>query len=320
MVTPAAFAPLRIVFFGTPAFAVPTLERLLDSPHRVCGVVTQPDRPRGRGQQVTPSPVKTLALAHTLPVCQPRRLGEPDVLATLTGWAPDLGVVVAYGRIIPDAVLAIPRLGMINVHGSLLPRYRGAAPVHRAVIDGAPETGITIMRVVTRLDAGPMIATRRRPIGPDETSDAVERDLAVIGAALLEEVVQAMAAGPVADEAQDDRLATYAAKITKEEGLIDWSRPAIDLHNRVRGLHPWPHTYTFLNGARLTIRRAHVEPGHTDREPGTVLHASKGTLHVATGQGGVLAIDEIQAEGRRPLPTRDFLTGHRIAVGARLTS
>jgi len=227
--------------------------------------------------------------------------------------------VVAYGRIIPDVVLELPSLGMINVHASLLPKYRGAAPVHRAVIDGAHETGVTIMRVTTLLDAGRMLAKAHRPIEPDETSDVVEQDLSVIGAALLVQVVDALAKGPLDGEPQDDRLSTYAAKITRDDGIIDWQLPAVDIHNRVRGLHPWPHAYTFLEGNRLTIRRTHVMPGQTDREPGTVVSAGKEALVVATGQGGLLAIDEIQADGRRPLPTRDFLAGRPIAVGARLT-
>jgi methionyl-tRNA formyltransferase len=315
----SAPSPLRIVFFGTPEFAVPTLTRLLESRHTVCGVVTQPDRARGRGQHVTPSPVKALAIAHQLPVVQPTRLADPDLLATIADWRPDLGVVVAYGRIIPDALLSLPPMGLINVHASLLPKYRGAAPVHRAVIDGQAETGVTIMRVVTLLDAGQMIATRVRPIGPDETSDVVERDLSRIGADLLLEVVDAMAAGPVAGEPQDDTLSTYAPRLTKEEGLLDWSLPAADLHNRIRGLHPWPLACTYLDGQRLTIRRAHVEAGRTDQEPGTVVHAGKDTLQVATGDGGLIGIDEIQADGRRPLATREFLAGRPIAAGARLT-
>ncbi len=169
---------MRVVFFGTPQFAVPSLEHLIESPHQVVGVVTQPDRPRGRGQKVTDAPVKMTAIAHGLPVFQPARLRDPEVAQTLTNWAPDLGVVAAYGKILPESVLNLPRFGMINVHASLLPRYRGAAPVQRAVIDGEPQTGVTIMRMVAALDAGGMFAKVTRPIGPDETSDVVERDLA----------------------------------------------------------------------------------------------------------------------------------------------
>lgn len=306
-----------VVFFGTPQFAVPTLRRLLDSPHRVAGVVTQPDRPRGRGQKVTHSPVKALALERGLPVFQPDRLKPPDVSDTLRAWQPDLGVVAAYGRIIPEQLLTIPRLGMINVHASLLPRYRGAAPVHRAVINGDRETGVTIMRVVKELDAGAMFATVTRPIGPDETSDVVEEALAELGASLLLAVLDEIAAGTAHEEPQDDLQATYAPRLTKEEGLIDWSQSAAQIHNQVRGLHPWPHAYSFLNGARLIIRRSRVgaDAGAPHRsEPGTVTQIAPDALVVAAGQGQ-LDILEVQPEGRRPMLARDFTAGHRLSPG-----
>jgi len=197
-------APLRIVFLGTPQFAVPTLQALIASRHQVCGVVTQPDRARGRGQRVSYAPVKTVAVERGLPLLQPGQLRDPEVDATLRTWRIDLGVVAAYGKIIPNALLALPRLGMINVHASLLPRYRGAAPVHRAVINGECETGVTIMRVERRLDAGPMFATSVRPIGPDDTSDAVERDLSQMGATLLVNVADQIAAGTSQEVAQDE--------------------------------------------------------------------------------------------------------------------
>jgi methionyl-tRNA formyltransferase len=312
----AAASPLRIVFFGTPEFAAPTLRELLRSRHQVVGIVTQPDRASGRGQKVVHSPVKTLALSHGLPVAQPEKLRVPEVAATLRDWAPDLGVVAAYGKLIPEALLEIPRMGMINVHGSLLPRLRGAAPVHRAVIDGDFETGITIMRVVKNLDAGGMFAKVRRPIGPDETSDVVERDLAEMGATLLVDVVEQFAAGTAVEEPQDYMFATYAPKVTKEEGLIDWTLPASFIHNRVRGLYPWPHAYTFLDGKRLIVLRTHVVDGTRDAAPGTVLGTAGGALHVATGHGGSLAIDMVQPEGRRAMSARDFLAGHPVRVGS----
>jgi methionyl-tRNA formyltransferase len=311
-------AALRIVFFGTPEFAVPTLHALLRSRHLVVGVVTQPDRPRGRGQKVVAAPVKMLALEHGLPVFQPDKLRDPAVAATLRGWKPDLGVVAAYGKLIPEDLLTLPRLGMINVHGSLLPRLRGAAPVHRAIIDGDTQTGITIMRVVKNLDAGDMFARATRPIGPDETADVVERDLAALGAPLLVAVVDQLAIGTAVEEPQDYMFATYASKITREDGAIDWTLPASFVHNRVRGLYPWPHAYTFLDGARLIIWRTRVLPEPTAEPPGTVVAVTRDAIEVATGHGGRLAIDELQAEGRRPLPTRDFLAGHPIAAGARL--
>jgi len=318
-----------IVFFGTPQFAVPTLQRLLDSTHTVAGVVTQPDRPRGRGHRVTDAPVKALAVERLIPVMQPDRLKPPDVADAMRAWQPDLGVVAAYGRIIPEHLLAIPRLGMINVHASLLPRYRGAAPVHRAVIDGESETGITIMRIVKELDAGAMFARATRPIGPDETSDVVEAALAELGANLLARVVEQIAAGTAREEPQDPTRATYAPRLTKEEGLIDWSQPSSRIHNRVRGLYPWPHAYTFVDGARLIVLRSRVDPadleGPRDNEdkapalPGTIVGVTRDAIHVATGEGGQLAIVEVQPEGRRPMLVRDFLAGHPIRPGAVLS-
>lgn len=310
--------PLRIAFFGTPQFAVPTLQCLLASRHPVAGVVTQPDRPRGRGQKVTDAPVKALALEHGLPVFQPQRLREPQVLETIRAWQPDLGVVAAYGKIIPEALIALPRLGMINVHASLLPKYRGAAPVHRAVIDGETETGITIMRLVRELDAGNMIAKVKRPIGPDETSDVVERDLAELGASLLLEVVDRMAAGSVDEERQDFMLATYAPRLTKEEGLIDWTLPASYIHNRVRGLYPWPHAYTYLDGHRVILLKTRVEDEPAREPPGTIVVVTRDAIHVATGHEWRLAIERLQPEGRRPMTAREFLAGHPVQAGTRL--
>ena len=311
---------MRIVFFGTPEFAVPTLRALLASPHIVCGVVTQPDRPRGRGQRPSASPVKALAVRHGLPLVQPERLREPGFADILRAWRPDLGVVAAYGKLIPEDILAVPRLGMINVHASLLPKYRGAAPVQRAVIDGERETGVTIMRVEKVLDAGPMLARATRPIGPDETSDVVERDLAQLGAPLLVDVVNQMAAGAEQQELQDFMLCSYAPRLTKEEGLIDWTLPASYIHNRVRGLHPWPHAYTYLDGTRLIVLQTRVEPASTDAPPGTLVEVTRDALHVATGHQGRLALVQVQREGGRPMTVRDFLAGHRISSGMRLTN
>lgn len=313
--------PLRIVFFGTPRFAVPTLERLLASPHPLVGVVTQPDRPRGRGQKVSDAPVKALAAARGLPVFQPARLRDPAVEMRLRQWRPDLGVVAAYGKLIPDVLLGVPRLGMINVHASLLPKYRGAAPVHRAVIAGETVTGVTIMRVIPALDAGPMFAKATRPIGPDETSDVVEQDLAGLGAALLVDVVDRIARGEAHEELQDESQASYAPRLTKDEGPIDWSLPAQVIHNRVRGLYPWPHAHTFVGGARVIVLRTRVEPAAAyPQRPGTVLHVSRDALHVVAGDSGVVAVEMLQPEGRRAMSARDFLTGHPVTPGTVLGS
>ena len=310
----------RVAFFGTPQFAVPTLQKLLDSRHTVCGVVTQPDRPRGRGQQVSGSPVKALAVARGLPLLQPARLKDPAFATALRAWRPDIGVVAAYGRIIPDDILALPPRGMINVHASLLPKYRGAAPIQRAIIDGEAVTGVTIMRIETLLDAGAMLAKVTRPIGPDDTSDVVERDLARLGADLLLEALEQIAAGTEQEERQDFMLATFAPRLTKEEGVLDWSLPAIYIHNRVRGLHPWPHASTHLDGARVILLKTRVEPGTTDAAPGTIVDVSADAIHVATGHGERIAIEQLQPEGRRPMSAREFAVGRRLEPGMRFTN
>lgn len=323
---------LRLVFFGTPAFAVPTLNALLQARHIVVGVVTRADRARGRGQKTSDTPVKTRALAAGVPVLQPERLNDPAFLEALAGLRADLGVVAAYGKILTDTVLTTPRLGLINVHASLLPRYRGAAPVHRAVIAGDKETGVTIMRMVKALDAGPMIATARRPIGADETSDQVERDLATLGASLLLPVVDALSGGAAVPETpQEDAASTYAPRLTREDGRMDWTRPAATLHNLIRGLHPWPHAFTFHRGNRLILLRSQRPPesdvaddaGQTPPVPvvqaGVVVSANGDAIRVATGDG-ILAVTELQAEGRRALRARDFLAGHAVEPGDLFTT
>ena len=247
------------MFFGTPEFAVPTLNALLASRHTVAGVVTQPDRPKGRGQRAQASPIKTLASAHNVPVLQPERLRDAAFLEALGALNADLGVVAAYGKILTDAVLSMPRLGLINVHASLLPKYRGAAPIHRAVMAGETMTGVTIMRVVKALDAGPMLATVSRPIGSEDTSLDVERDLAQLGAVALVNTADRLSAGDIAETPQDESAATYAHKLQKSDGIIDWSASAAAIHNQIRGLHPWPHAFTDLEGERCLLLESRVE-------------------------------------------------------------
>ena len=306
------------MFFGTPEFAVPTLDALLRSRHHVIGVVTQPDRPRGRGQKTTAGPVKTRALAAGLPLLQPERMKDQSFLDALGALRADLGVVAAYGKILTDAVLAAPRLGMVNVHASLLPRYRGAAPVHRAVIAGDTETGVTIMRVVKALDAGPMLATVTRAIGSDDTSDEVERDLASLGADLLVRTIDALVEDRVSETPQNDADATYAHRLTKDDGIVDWTRSSGDIHNQIRGLHPWPHAFTLARGHRVILHRS-TQAGDAGADaPGSVLEAAGDRLVVATG-AGALQILVIQAEGKRPMTARDFLAGHPLAPGDRFT-
>jgi methionyl-tRNA formyltransferase len=312
---------LRVVFFGTPDFAVPTLSHVHAAGHEVVAVVTQPDRPRGRGQRSRPGPVKVFAETRRLPVLQPERVRDDAFLETLVALAPDLGVVAAYGRILPAPLLAIPRLGVINVHASLLPRWRGASPIHRAVLAGDGETGVSIMRVVAALDAGGVFAQTRRPISNDETSEEVERDLAERGARLILPVIEALEAGTAVEVAQDERLVTHAPRLTREDGLIAWNAPASTIHNQVRGLHPWPHAATSLAGARVIVLRTSlatrlaVPPG--DVRAGEVLAIDGGAIVVLAGDRRPITLLHLQSEGRRAVSAREFAAGTRLHPGAR---
>lgn len=309
--------PLRIVFFGTPQFAVPSLTRLADSTHQVVGVVTQPDRPRGRGHQVVPEAVKVAALERHLPVLQPPTLKDDGAIEAIRAFAPDLGVVAAYGRILPRRLIDLPRLGMINVHASLLPRWRGAAPVHRAILAGDRETGVTIMRVVFELDAGPMLASTITPIGHDETSRELERRLSDLGAELLVPIVDQMAAGEVPALPQDHALGTYAARLERRESQIDWARPAETIHNQIRGLQPWPLAAAILHERRVALLRSIVlEHGAVTPAPGTIVDATRDGLLVAAGPG-MLRITELQEAGRAPMSAHAYLQGRRVSPGDR---
>ena len=310
--------PLRIVFFGTPDFAVPTLQALHESRHPIVGVVTQPDRARGRGHHSQKGPVKQLAERHGLLTLQPERLRDDAFVNALRSLDADIGVVAAYGKILTDVVLTIPKQGLLNVHASLLPKYRGAAPVHRAVMAGETITGVTIMRVVKALDAGPMISKVVRPIDPDETSADVERDLARIGAHALVDAVDALADGHAVETPQTEAEATYAHKIEKADGVVDWAKPARDIHNQIRGLHPWPHAYSDLQGERIILLRSETAQGlpGTRREPGSVIEAHADRFTVQTGDG-VLRLLMLQRAGKRPVTAREFLAGHPIEPGTR---
>ena len=300
--------------FGTPAFAVPTLEALLASSHTVAGVITQPDRPRGRGQLVSAGPVKALALERGLQILQPERLKQDAFENDFAALDADLAVVAAYGKLLPAWLLAKPRLGFINVHASLLPKYRGASPIHRAVMAGDAETGVTIMRVVQELDAGPMLAKRHLTIGPEDTTADVEPALAVLGAGLAIETIDRMAAGPVTETSQDDSQSSYAPRLTKLDGLLDWSRSARDLHNQVRGLTPWPLAYSFVKGTRLIIRRSRpVNDSSLSDEPATITRLSDGGLGVVCGDRQLLEILQLQPEGKRVMSGHDALAGRVLA-------
>jgi methionyl-tRNA formyltransferase len=308
---------VRILFFGSPAFAVPTLMALLASRHEVVGVVTQPDRPRGRGRHVTPGAVAAAAHDAGLLLLQPTTLADPGFRDALPRLGAELGVVAAYGRILPEWLLSLPTDGMINVHASLLPAWRGAAPVHRAVMAGERETGVTIMRVVKALDAGPMLARVVVPIGPDVTSEALEGTLAAAGATLLVDVVDRLAAGPVPETAQDDRAATYAPKITRADSPIAWTASARAIHNQVRGLHPWPRASASIGGTRVIVHRTAVPDLATTAAAGSVVGVSSAGLDVAGGDGRVVRLLDVQAEGGRVVSAAQFVAGHPITPGQR---
>jgi methionyl-tRNA formyltransferase len=307
---------IRTVFMGTPEFALPTLQGLLDAGVDLRGVFTQPDRPRGRGKKLTPPPVKELAQQHGVPVFQPDRLREPAAVEQVRALAPDLIVVVAYGQILPKAVLDIPRYGCINVHASLLPRYRGAAPINKAIVDGEAVTGVTTMLMDVGLDTGDMLVKRATEIGFEETAGELHDRLALLGRETMEETLQRLCAGSLQPQPQDDAQTCYAPMMKKEDGRIDWTRDARSIHNLVRGLTPWPGAFTFWDGQMLKIGHTLPENG-ADGAPGTVLAAGADGVRIACGQGCLL-VRELQLPGKKRLAAGDFLRGADLAAGTRL--
>ena len=309
---------MRLVFMGTPDFAVASLEALLRSDDSIVGVVTQPDRPKGRGQTLTPSPVKLLAQREQIPLLQPLKMKDPEFFHTLAGWKPDLIAVAAFGRILPPAILSLPPLGCINVHGSLLPKYRGAGPIQWAIINGETETGITTMQMDEGMDTGAMLLQEAIPITSDDTAGSLSERLAQLGGGLLVETIARLKAGSLVPRPQDASLATLAPLLNKEDGVIDWALPATALANRVRGLSPWPGAYTTTTGGdRWTIWRALALPGPVTKPPGIVVAVTTKAIHVATG-AGVLAVTELQPANSRRMAVTQYLAGHPVAVGERL--
>ncbi len=311
---------VKIVFFGTPSFAVVALEALLNSEHSVVAVVTQPDRHRGRGQRLSASPIKEIALKSDLPVIQPTKLNDTGFLDDLATLRPALGVVVAYGQFLPNRLLQLPPFGTINIHPSLLPKYRGAAPIQRAIMAGETETGITIIKLIKKMDAGPMLQQQIIPVTHDDTTKTLEPRLAKIGASLLITCVNNLAKGGITQQNQDESKATFAPRITKEDGQIQWANSAKQIHNQIRSLHPWPHAYSHLNDTRYLLLQSekidHFSVDQATTTPGQIIAIHKDRLIVATGGALPIGILRIQLPGRAPLDTRAFLAGHPIAIGS----
>ncbi len=303
--------PLRIVYAGTPEFAVPALAALRQSSHQIVAVYTQPDRPAGRGRVMTASAVKACALAHSLPVEQPVNFRDATVVEHLRGYAPDLMVVAAYGLILPQAVLDIPRYGCINIHGSLLPRWRGAAPIQRAILAGDTETGITIMRMEAGLDTGPMLLMQGLPIGARDTAATVHDRLATLGASLLLQVLHDLPAALAQARPQPAAGVTYAQKLSKDEAALDWAQTAQQLDRQVRAFNPWPIAETRLHGEQLRVWQATVVELAHAAVPGTVLSATAAGIQVACGSD-VLNLTQVQQAGRKALSAAEFIKSHSL--------
>ena len=312
---------LRLVFCGTPQFAVPTLKRLLaQTEFEIAAVITQPDRPRGRGQEISYSPVKEVALAASLPVHQPEKIRAPEIQERLQSYLPDFVVIIAYGQIIPAKLLLIPKFGWINLHASLLPKYRGAAPINWAIVNGETRTGLTTMRIDAGMDTGEMLLQREIEIGAKETAPELVARMSELGAPLMAETLRGLAAGAITPKAQNHAEASYAPMLKKEDGRIDWKRPAIEIYNRTRGFAPWPGAYTTFRGQTCHVW---AEPIFKEGEvrlpsgaPGT-LFGEKNELFVWCGDASVLCVRLVQAEGRKPVKATDFANGARLKSGER---
>ena len=303
---------MKILFMGTPEFAVPSLNALLGAGHTVCGVFTQPDKPKNRGMKLLPSPVKVCALSHEIPVFQPAKMRDGEALGYLRELDPELIVVAAYGKILPSEILDYPVKGCINVHSSLLPKYRGAAPINWAILNGEAVTGVTIMHMAPALDAGDIIAQASTPIGADETAPMLTARLAELGAELLVSAVEAIGAGTAVRTPQDEADSTYAPMLSRELSPMDWSKPARTLHDQVRGLLPWPAAVAEFGGIRCKVFSTDLPLQTTDAAPGTILEAGKRGIDIACGGGTVLHIDELQADGGKRMKAADYLRGHPL--------
>ncbi|MBW2430399.1 MAG: methionyl-tRNA formyltransferase [Deltaproteobacteria bacterium] len=308
----------RIVFMGTPQFAVPGLEALHQNGYDIALVVTQPDRPRGRGRKVTFSPVKSTARRLGYEIIQPASIKTAEFAAQIKSRQPDFQVVIAYGKILPENVLALPHIGTINIHASLLPKLRGPAPIQWALINGETETGVCSMRMEKGMDTGDILLTAKEPIKPDDTAGTLHDRLAVKGAAVLIDTLKAYADDSIRPLPQDHNRATYAPMLTKDDGLINWNNPAVSLVNFIRGVSPWPGAYTFWGDKRLKIFQSSAIAAEIPQPPGTVIKGFPDELRVATGEG-VLSIQEIQGASGKRMDIKDFLKGHRIPAGTVLS-
>jgi methionyl-tRNA formyltransferase len=308
---------MRLIFAGTPEFAARALAALIAAGHQIALVLSQPDRPAGRGMKLKMSPVKEVALAHGLPVAQPENLKTDAARQPILDARADLMVVAAYGLILPQAVLDMPRLGCVNIHASLLPRWRGAAPIHRAIEAGDTETGITLMQMDKGLDTGAMLSRAALPIQPDDTTGSLHDRLAALGASEIVRLLPELETGRLVAMAQDDTLASYAAKIGKEEARLDWTRPALELDRKIRAFNPFPGAFALLDGSPLKIWQASPVTGSVSGQPGEILALTDAALHVACGEG-VLMIREVQQAGGKRLAASAFLAGHALSVGDRL--
>lgn len=303
---------MRIVFMGTPAFAVPCLEAILEAGHPVCGVFTQPDKPKGRGYTLTPPPVKECALTHNIPVFQPLKMRDGVALDILNNLNPDCIVVVAYGKILPKDILELPPLGCINVHASLLPKYRGAAPIQWSVLNGEAITGVTTMYMDVGLDTGDMLLKAETEIGANETSGELHDRLSHMGARLIVETLERLEQGALVREKQADALSCYAPMLDKNLSAIDWNKSAQEVHNLIRGLNPWPSATTKLEGKNLKLHKSCLAGFHNG-EPGEIL--STQPFLVCCGDGQAVQIDELQAEGKKRMQSADFFRGHSVQAG-----
>jgi methionyl-tRNA formyltransferase len=305
-----------IVFMGTPEIAAATLEALFESHDLLVGVVTQPDRPSGRGQRPVRSPVRKLAEAHGVPVIAPEKIRAPEVLETLRVWRPQIIVVVAYGRILPKTILDLPPYGCLNVHYSLLPKYRGAAPAAWTIINGEEQGGVTTMKLVEKMDAGAIYLQEPLPLAPDETTGSLQKKLTPIGSRLLAETLGRLKEGSLIPREQDGSQASLAPMLKKEDGLIDWRRAAVEIERRVRGFDPWPGSFTYLNGRLLKVHRTMIITENRG-EPGEIIRADSGGFWVATS-AGIIGLEEVQLENKKKLPGTEFIKGARIRAGDRL--